>query len=85
MKMPEFRGFRADRLREAMEENGAAFEDICETLREVKKGFFIKDFKYRLLDITDGCIEPTNEELYAICYTVGCSADYLLGLSDEMY
>jgi len=90
--MEKMKGFRADRLREAMKENGASFDDIYDVFQEEfeksKKELcpFI-NFKYRLLNIADGCrsIEPTIEELYIICYAVGCSADYLLGLKDEMY
>ena len=32
--MSEFKGFRADRLKKAMTENEAAFEDMCEEMRK---------------------------------------------------
>lgn len=83
--MSEFKGFRADRLREAMKENGAAFEDICEGM---KKYFYLlwneSDVSY-LRGIMNGNFTPGVFEIFAICNTVGCSADYLLGLKDEMY
>lgn len=83
--MSEFKGFRADRLREAMKENGADFEDICE---EMKKNFYLlwdeSDICY-IRRIISGESLPGYFEFYSICKAVGCSADYLLGLKDEMY
>ncbi len=83
--MSEFKGFRADRLREVMKENGATFEDICE---EMKKDFYllwVESEKNYLRKIVNGEIPPRIIEVFTICKVVGCSADYLLGLKDEMY
>ena len=83
--MLNYRGFRADRLKEAMKENGATFEDICEGMR---RDFYLlwvgSDINY-IRGIINGKALPGILELYSICKTVGCSADYLLGLKDEMY
>jgi len=92
--MPEFRGFRTDRLLEAMRENEVCLDDIYEEYKKSEKlnknldaKLALIDFKCRLINIAynSESTEPTNKELYIICYAVGCSADYLLGLSDEMY
>ena len=83
--MLNYRGFRADRLKEAMKENGATFEDICEGMR---RDFYLlwveSDINY-IRRIVNGKTPPGIAELFTICEVVGCSADYLLGLKDEMY
>lgn len=91
--MGTFRGFRVDRLREAMKENGATFEDIVKSLckafeltdmdfaRECAKNLMCSD-NY---DISTGGFSVVCNDLYSICRVVNVSADYLLGLSDEMY
>lgn len=83
--MPEYKGFRADRLREAMEENGAHFEDIVNAFEENSGEKLSRQGKHILIDIIDGKYEPSINDLCTICKAVNCSADYLLGLSDEMY
>lgn len=83
--MKEYTGFRADRLREAMKENGAAIEDIAKSLQE-EFGYTDMEFAYACAETytyADNCNIPTLD-LYAICKAVNVSADYLLGLSDEM-
>ena len=82
--MLEYKGFRADRLREAMEENGAHLEDILHIYEEYSNIMTIKN-DYRLIDILNEREIPSIKELFLICKAVNCSADYLLGLSDEMY
>ena len=83
--MSEFGGFRADRLREAMKENGAVFEDICEVMRKEFYLLWDESEKNYIRKIVNGEIPPRIVELFTICGVVGCSADYLLGLKDEMY
>jgi len=93
-KMEKFIGFRADRLLNAMRENEVCLDDIYEEYKKSEKlnknsdsKLTLIDFKCRLINIAynSESIEPTIEELYIICYAVGCSADYLLGLKDEIY
>ena len=83
--MSEFKGFMADRLKRAMAENGADIEDICE---EMKKDFYLlweeSDRNY-IRRIINGKSLPGIFELFTICKAVNVSADYLLGISDEMY
>ncbi len=84
--MEEYKGFRADRLKKAMEENGATVEDIAKSLYEVF-GLVEMDFACEcakaLINKEDYNI-PAGE-LYAACKAANVSADYILGLSDEMY
>ncbi len=84
--MEKYKGFRADRLREAMKENGATVDDIANALYE-EFGLQEMDFAYMCakgLVHKDDYNIPAGE-LIAICKAVNVSADYLLGLSDEMY
>ena len=83
--MKEFTGFRGDRLREAMKENGASLNDIAEVLKHIKGLLWGQDEKHHLFGVVNGGVYPTNVEIFAICKAVNVSADYLLGLSDEMY
>ena len=84
--MSEFKGFRTDRLKKAMTENEVTIEDIAKSFYEV--------FELTDMDFARGCAKslmysdnyniPAGE-LYSVCKAVNVSADYLLGLSDEMY
>ena len=84
--MEEYKGFRADRLKKAMEENGATVDDIAKSLYE-EFGLTEMDFAYACAEkytYADNYNIPA-QELIAVCKAVNVSADYLLGLSDEMY
>ncbi len=83
--MGKYKGFRADRLKEAMKENGATFEYICEVMRKEFYLLWDESEKNYIRKIVNGEIPPRIVELFTICGAVGCSADYLLGLKDEMY
>ena len=83
--MAEIKGFRADMLKKAMKENEATIEDIAKSLQE-EFGCTDMEFAYACAETytyADNCNIPTLD-LYAICKAVNVSADYLLGLSDEM-
>ena len=72
--MKEFKGFRADRLREAMKENGATIEDIAVKLHEIDKYLGYKETE----GLINGCLTPKDiNHLVAICKAVNVSADYL--------
>ncbi len=80
--MEEYKGFRADRLKKAMEENGVTAEDIANTIAQVDRHIGIECVK----DIvTERNPYVSLYILCLICKAVNVSADYLLGLSDEMY
>ena len=82
--MAEYKGFRADRLRKAMKENGATVEDIAGA--EDEEETLLNDLYFqRFYELVDGIGFPSISELYKICKYVNVSADYLLGLSDDMY
>ena len=83
--MKEYTGFRADRLKKAMKENGATIEDIAKSLRE-EFGNIRLDFAYMCEEwlIRKDDYNIPARELIAVCKAVNVSADYLLGLSDEM-
>ena len=84
--MKEFKGFRTDRLKKAMEENGATVKDIAKSLYpevDFIEMTFACDYVKELIN-KDDCSVPTSE-IIAVCKAVNVSADYLLGLSDEMY
>ncbi len=81
--MKEFKGFRADRLRKAMKENGATIKDIK---KEMEKNFNISHIlDSHIENVVAGKDIPLNGDIFVICKVVNVSADYLLGLSDEMY
>ena len=84
--MEEYKGFRADRLKKAMEENGATVEDIAKSLYEVF-GLTEMDFACECAEtlIYSNGHDISAGELYAACKAVNVSSDYILGLSDEMY
>ena len=82
--MKDFRGFRAERLKIAMKENGVTDNDIVKALREADCRSKERVFKI-LEGIFSGEYTLSLKEFFVICKTVNCSADYLLGLSDEMY
>ena len=83
--MEEYKGFRADRLKKAMKENGAAVEDIAKSLYEVF-GLTEMDFACECAEtlIYSNGHDISAGELYAACKAANVSADYLLGLSDEI-
>ena len=81
--MKEYTGFRADRLREAMKENGATIEDILKELEKIYGALWQEN--YHIRNVIAGKDVPLNVDVFAICKAVNVSADYLLGLSDEMY
>ena len=83
--MEEIKGFRADRLRKAMEENEATIADIVKEMLGEQEGYLSKMYSHRFRNIMDDLGFPSIIELRAICKAVNVSADYLLGLSDEMY
>ena len=93
MKMTEYKCFRADRLKAVMALNEITVEDIEKYWVEFfkipeevpKKGdnSFIKMFLEEVLK--SNYYEPTLIVLFIICDACNCSADYLLGLSDEIY
>lgn len=91
--MTEYKGFRVDRLKAVMALNEVTVEDIEKYWVELFKsqgeetksedGSFIKMF---LEEVLKGhYYEPTLFVLFIICDACNCSADYLLGLSDEIY
>ena len=84
--MSEFKGFRADRLKKAMTENEVTVEDKAKSLYKV--------FEFTDMDFASDCAKSLMYSdnynipigvLYSACKAVNVSADYLLGLSDEMY
>ncbi len=85
--MKEFKGFRVDRLRKAMNENGSTVEDIAKSLFEEADLIIEKNFAYGYAEnlIHGEIYDISGSEFYAVCKAVNVSADYLLGLSDEMY
>ena len=83
--MSVYEGFRADRLKKAMTENEAAFEDMCEEMRKDLDLFWEESDREYLRRIINGKAIPGLFDIFTICKAVNVSADYLLGLSDEMY
>ena len=91
--MTEYKGFRADRLKAVMALNEITVEDVekywVEFFKsqgeetEIEDGSFIKMFLEKVLN--GYYYEPTLLVLFMICDACNCSADYLLGLSDEIY
>ena len=74
--------FKADRLKEVMKEHEVEYKEIFE---KFEKGCDKYYTSARLNGIIEGRTEPTIGELVTICNVCNCSADYLLGLSDEIY
>ena len=70
--------FRADRLKEIMEENGVTVDKLKIAVNSVRP--YPRNTAF---DIYNGFAEPSNAELIAISKLCNCSTDYLLGMSDN--
>lgn len=83
--MKEYKGFRADRLREVMEKHEATLNDIADGLSKLKSIYPRDiDIKSYVNKIINGSWEPGYNTLLVICEVCNCTSDYLLGLSDEI-
>lgn len=82
--MKEYKGFRVDRLADVMKAHGAAIADIVNCEKELSEDGLGRKNQLWLFDILDGSAEPTGFEIFVICEACNCTADYLLGLSDEI-
>ena len=84
--MTEYKGFRADRLRQVMKLHEVTVEDIVEHWVKFFKSQDKRTKKMFLEEVIKGYYyEPSLFILFIICDACNCSADYLLGLSDEIY
>lgn len=70
--------FRADRLKEIMEDNGVTVDELKTAVNSVAP--YPKNIT---VDILNGFTKPSLEVLKAICRICNCSTDYLLGLSEN--
>jgi len=76
-----FTGFRADRLRKVMKAHEATVKDIEAVFKKAKCN--ASDIYIRGI-ITGRSKTISLYHLYLICESCNCSADYLIGLSDEI-